>query len=129
MKATDTEKRMMRWIEPGRPIRRQLERWACRRGQKWAVNLAILHACSNVSSRFIRVIKANFLECLRFSLFMTQFPGKLDLMKHKFLLAIFQIYLLHVTKVGCASRRTFFSRFGQVHKSCSLSAPNRVSRF
>uniref|UniRef100_A0A915N423 FERM domain-containing protein n=1 Tax=Meloidogyne javanica TaxID=6303 RepID=A0A915N423_MELJA len=36
MKATDTEKRMMRWIEPGRPIRRQLERWACRRGQKWA---------------------------------------------------------------------------------------------
>uniref|UniRef100_A0A914KLZ9 Uncharacterized protein n=1 Tax=Meloidogyne incognita TaxID=6306 RepID=A0A914KLZ9_MELIC len=48
MKATDTEKRMMRWIEPGRPIRRQLERWACRRGQKWAVNLAILHACSNV---------------------------------------------------------------------------------
>ncbi|KAL3119413.1 hypothetical protein niasHT_008622 [Heterodera trifolii] len=48
MKATDTEKRMMRWVEPDKPIRRQLERWACRRGQKWAVNLAILHACANV---------------------------------------------------------------------------------
>uniref|UniRef100_A0A914I7R0 protein-tyrosine-phosphatase n=1 Tax=Globodera rostochiensis TaxID=31243 RepID=A0A914I7R0_GLORO len=48
MKATDTEKRMMRWVEPDKSIRRQLERWACRRGQKWAVNLAILHACANV---------------------------------------------------------------------------------
>lgn len=76
MKATDTEKRMMRWIEPGRPIRRQLERWACRRGQKWAVNLAILHACSNVftlhdsvsRSVYYTLLKWDVLQGERFSL-------------------------------------------------------------
>lgn len=65
MKATDTEKRLLRWIEPEKPIRKQLERWACRRGQKWAVNLTILHACANVFTLQDSVSRAIYYTLLK----------------------------------------------------------------
>ncbi|VDM38543.1 unnamed protein product [Toxocara canis] len=44
MKTNDPDKRMMRWVELEKPLRRQLERWACKPRQ---VQLAVLYHTPN----------------------------------------------------------------------------------
>lgn len=44
MKTNDPDKRMMRWVELDKPLRRQLERWACKPRQ---VQLAVLYHTPN----------------------------------------------------------------------------------
>lgn len=45
MKCNDPDRRMMRWVEMEKPLRKQLEKWACKPRQ---VQLAILFHTPNV---------------------------------------------------------------------------------
>ncbi|KAI6228903.1 hypothetical protein M3Y99_01169900 [Aphelenchoides fujianensis] len=45
MKAADPDRRQMRWIEMDKPLKKQLQKFACK---KWAVQLAILFHTPNV---------------------------------------------------------------------------------
>lgn len=47
MKTNDPDNRLMRWIEPDKPLRKQLEKWACKPRQ---VQLAVLYHTPNAFS-------------------------------------------------------------------------------
>jgi hypothetical protein len=107
------------FISQDKPIRRQLERWACRREKKWAVNLAILHACSNVGRvqgmqgrvgySYSGVHPARCLLQVR--------HRTLNSHPHAILFPHFmQIRLLHASQAGRAAGREVCPRLGQVHQ-------------
>uniref|UniRef100_A0A0N5AJX0 protein-tyrosine-phosphatase n=1 Tax=Syphacia muris TaxID=451379 RepID=A0A0N5AJX0_9BILA len=47
MKTNDPDNRLMRWVEPDKPLRKQLEKWACKPRQ---VQLAVLYHTPNAFS-------------------------------------------------------------------------------
>lgn len=47
MRFNDPDRKLMRWVEMDKPLRKQLEKWACKPRQ---VQLAILYHTPNVFS-------------------------------------------------------------------------------
>lgn len=56
----------MRWVEMDRPLRRQLEKWACKR---WAVQLAILFHTPNVFALVDATARSLYYHLLKQNIF------------------------------------------------------------
>ncbi|KAH7700883.1 tyrosine-protein phosphatase non-receptor type 21-like protein, partial [Aphelenchoides avenae] len=75
MKCSDPDKRMMRWVEMDKPLKKQLEKWACKPRQ---VQLAILFHTPNVFALHDQMARSLYFTMLKLDVICGRF-GALDL--------------------------------------------------